>query len=85
MMPSPIQLQRLPCRKKPAPTRALLFLVLLALFVCAGLAGCSAQAADAPITTTAELKQAARDAFACPGMTAVWLDEVTVQCLKEKP
>lgn len=85
-MPSPIQLQRLPRRKKPAPTRALLFLALLALFVCAGLAGCSAQAADAPTTTAAaDLKQIARDAFACPGMTAVWLDEVTVQCLKEKP
>lgn len=28
-MPSPIQLQRLPRRKKPAPTRALLFLALL--------------------------------------------------------
>ena len=84
-MPSPIQLQRLPRRKKPAPTRALLFLVLLIALVCAGLAGCSAQAADAPATMAgAELKQAARDAFACPGMTAVWLDEVTVQCLKEK-
>lgn len=84
-MPSPIQLQRLRRRKKPAPTRALLFLALLLIVLCTGLSGCSAQAADAPITTTAELKQAARDSFACPGMTAVWLDEVTVQCLKEKP
>lgn len=85
-MPSPIQLQRLPRRKKPAPTRALLFLALLLIVLCAGLAGCSAQAADAPTTTAAaDIKQIARDAFACPGMTAVWLDEVTVQCLKEKP
>jgi hypothetical protein len=85
-MPSPIQLQRLPRRKKPAPTRALLFLAMLALFACAGLAGCSAQAADAPTTTAAaDLKQIARDAFACPGMTAVWLDAQTVQCLKERP
>ena len=85
-MPFPIQLQRLPRRKKPVPKRALLFLALLLIVLCTGLAGCSAQAADAPITTTAaDLKQIARDAFACPGMTAVWLDEVTVQCLKEKP
>lgn len=85
-MPSPIQLQRLPRRKKSAPTRALLFLALLVLFVCAGLAGCSAQAADAPVTTAAvDLKQVARDAFACPGMHAEWLDAQTVQCLKEKP
>lgn len=85
MSPS-IQLQRLPRRKKPVPKRALLFLTLLALFVCAGLSGCSAQAADAPATTTAaDLKRAAAGAWLCPGMAAIWLDEVTVQCLKEKP
>lgn len=82
-MPSPIQLQRLPRRKKPAPTRALLFLVLLALFVCAGLAGCSAQAADAPATTAADLKRAAAGAWLCPGMHAEWLNEKEVMCLKE--
>lgn len=84
-MPSPIQLQRIPRRKKPAPTRALLFLALLLIMLCTGLAGCSAQAADAPITTATEIKQMAKDAFACPGMTAIWLDDKTVQCLKEKP
>ena len=26
-----------------------------------------------------------RDEFACPGMHAEWLDEKTVQCLKERP
>lgn len=26
-----------------------------------------------------------RDEFVCPGMHAEWLDESTVQCLKEKP
>ncbi|KGG82857.1 hypothetical protein P245_25615 [Comamonas thiooxydans] len=83
-MPSPIQLQRLPRRKKPAPTRALLFLVLLALFVCAGLSGCSAQAADAPSTTAADLKRAAAGAWACPGMEPIWLDDRTVQCLRGK-
>lgn len=84
-MPSPIQLQRLQRRKKPAPTRALLFLVLLLIVLCTGLAGCSAQAADAPATTAADLKRAAAGAWLCPGKAAVWLDEVTVQCLKEKP
>lgn len=85
-MPSPIQLQRLPRRKKPAPTRALLCLALLPIVLCTGLAGCSAQAADAPITTTAaDLKRAAAGAWACPGMHAEWLSDTEVQCLKEKP
>lgn len=44
-MSPPIQLQRIPRRKKPAPTRALLFLALLLIVLCTGLAGCSAQAA----------------------------------------
>lgn len=83
-MPSPFQLQRLPCRKKPAPTRALLFLALLLLVLCTGLAGCSAQAADAPTTTAVELKRAAAGVWLCPGMHAEWLDDKTVQCLKEK-
>ncbi|MBL5978393.1 hypothetical protein JAO85_13975 [Comamonas sp. NyZ500] len=82
-MPSPIQLQRLPRRKKPAPTRALLFLMLLLIVLCSGLAGCSAQAADAPTTTTAELKRAAAGAWLCPGMHAEWLNEKEVMCLKE--
>jgi len=55
------------------------------IVLCTGLAGCSAQAADAPATTAADLKRAAAGAWLCPGMAAVWLDEVTVQCLKEKP
>lgn len=84
-MPSPIQLQRLPRRRKLAPTRALLFLALLLIVLCTGLAGCSAQAADAPATTTADLKRAAAGAWLCPGMHAEWLDAQTVQCLKERP
>jgi len=83
-MTSPIQLQRLPRRrKKPATMRALLFLALLIVLVCAGLAGCSARAADTPPTTAADLKRAAAGVWACPGMTAIWLDSQTVQCLKE--
>lgn len=84
-MPSPFQLQRLPCRKKPAHTRALLFLALLLLVLCTGLSGCSAQAADAPAAMATDLKRAAAGAWLCPGMHAEWLDAQTVQCLKEKP
>lgn len=84
-MSPPIQLQRIPRRKKPAPTRAFAFLVLLGLLACIWLTGCSAQAADAPATTTADLKRAAAGAWLCPGMHAEWLDAQTVQCLKEKP
>ena len=84
-MPSPIQLQRLPRRRKPANKRALLFLALLIALVCAGLAGCNAQAADATTTTAADIKRAAAGAWVCPGMHAEWLDSKTVQCLKEKP
>lgn len=85
-MSPPIQLQRIPRRKKPAPTRALLFLALLLIVLCTGLAGCTAQAADAPVTTAAaDLKRAAAGAWLCPGMHAEWLDAQTVQCLKERP
>lgn len=85
-MSPPIQLQRIPRRKKPAPTRALLFLALLLIVLCTGLAGCTAQAADAPVTTAAaDLKRAAASAWLCPGMHAEWLDAQTVQCLRERP
>lgn len=84
-MSPPIQLQRIPRRKKPVPTRAFAFLVLLGLLACIWLTGCSAQAADAPATTTSDLKRAAAGAWLCPGMHAEWLDAQTVQCLKEKP
>ena len=38
-----------------------------------------------PPAVSGAIRMAARDAFACPGMHAEWLDEKTVQCLKEKP
>ena len=85
-MPSPIQIQRLPRRRKPVNKRALLFLVLLLIVLCTGMAGCNAQAADAPTTiAAADLKRAAAGAWLCPGMHAEWLDAQTVQCLKERP
>ena len=63
-MSPPVQLQRVPRRKKSVPKRALLFLALLLIVLCTGLAGCSAQAADAPITTAAaDLKRAQAGAW----------------------
>lgn len=36
-----------------------------------------------PPSPAGTVRMAARDAFACPGMHAEWLDAHTVQCLKE--
>lgn len=68
-MTVPIQLQRMPRKKKPVPKRALLFLSIAACAItvvasqillsmgtwlwCVVLVGCSAQAADAPTITAA--------------------------------
>ena len=62
-------------------------LVLLAMAAFIGLTGCSKADDDSPGSSAAvqlaEAKRAAAGAWACQGMTAVWLDEKTVQCLKE--
>lgn len=60
---------------------ALLLLVLLAL------SGCSSAEAQEPSASisAADLKRAAAEAWNCPGMHAVWLDETTVQCLNYLP
>ena len=62
-------------------------MVLLAMAALVGLTGCSKADGDAPGSSAAvqlaEAKRAAAGAWACPGMTAVWLEEKTVQCLKE--
>ena len=57
-----------------------LLVIVGALLLVAWLAAPDVQA-DAHQTIT----QSLRDEFACPGMHAEWLDEKTVQCLKEKP
>lgn len=67
--------------KKRADWRYLAALVLLAMAALVGLTGCSK--AEAVAVTAADAKRAAAGAWACPGMTAVWLDSKTVQCLKE--
>jgi len=50
------------------------------LLLLAWLAAPDAQA-DEPQSITKSL----RDEFACPGMHAEWLNDKTVQCLKERP
>lgn len=49
------------------------------------LAGCSGAEAQERGVSAADLQRAAANAWNCPGMHAEWLDEFTVQCLKEKP
>ena len=79
-MSAPIQLQRLPSRKKPAPQRALLFLALLIVLLCLGLTGCSAEAASEQPLTRAEI--AAQKACG-RGYVMVWVDQSTVECMRE--
>lgn len=57
-----------------------LLVIVGTLLLAAWLSAPDAQA-DAPQTIT----QSLRDEFACPGMHAEWLDDKTVQCLKERP
>jgi len=57
--------------------------VLLMLWV-TGPAQADSEPTESPPTARA-VHMAARDAFACPGMHALWLDSKTVQCLKERP
>lgn len=59
----------------------LLEALILLVAICMGLAWLAVPEAqaDAPQTITKSL----RDEFACPGMHAEWLDDVTVECLKE--
>lgn len=67
--------------KKRANWRYLAALVLLVAAAVIGLTGCSKDEAGA--ISAAEAKRSAAGALACPGMTAIWIDDKTVQCLKE--
>ena len=64
-------------------------LVLLTMAAFIGLTGCSKADDDSPGSSAAvqlaEAKRAEAGAWACTGMTAIWLNDKTVQCLKEKP
>lgn len=75
--------QSFPARKRRGRWLAVAALGVLVII----LAGCSnaeAQQSSASISA-AELKRAAAEAWNCPGMHAVWLDETTVQCLNYLP
>lgn len=82
----PIQLQRLPQRRRKKPTvKWVLFFLALLLLCLLALAGCSAEAAEGQPVTLQDIKRSAASAWLCPGMVAVWLDEQTVQCLRDRP
>ena len=57
-------------------------LILIAL-VFLGALWLTTPSAQANEPTT--LVKPVRDEFACPGMHAEWLDDKTVQCLREQP
>lgn len=49
------------------------------------LSGCSGAEAQERSASASELRRAAAGLWSCPGMTAVWLDDSTVQCLNHLP
>ncbi|BDR10705.1 hypothetical protein CTR2_R40430 [Comamonas thiooxydans] len=61
----------------------LLEALILIVALCMGLAWLAVPDAQADEPQT--IAQNLRDEFACPGMHAEWLDDKTVQCLKELP
>lgn len=85
-MTPPIQLQRLPRRKKPARQRASLLLGLAALVVLVALAltGCGQAGAQEPQPTAQEQRIARAAARACEGLTPVF-ENGSHTCHKEIP
>lgn len=86
-MTPPIQLQRLPRRRKPALKKRaslLLGLAALAALLLLALTGCSQAEAQEPQPTAQDIKRAAAGKWLCPGMHAEWISNTEVQCLKEK-
>ena len=73
-------------RRFPAPNRPGLWLcaalLVLNTLAMSGCGSAEAQPASASISA-ADIKRAAAGAWHCPGMHAEWIDETTVQCLKE--
>lgn len=76
-----VAFQSYPARKHPGRWLALVLIAVVAL----ALAGCSRAKAQEMSESPTDLRRAASAAWLCPGMTAVWIDETTAQCLKEKP
>lgn len=69
--------------KKAKSKSRWLYRTAMAVAACAALIVLTGCGKPEPVTL-ADAKRTAAGAWACPGMTAVWLDEKTVQCLKEK-
>ncbi|WP_428142250.1 hypothetical protein [Delftia acidovorans] len=84
-MTPPIQLQRLPRRRKPARQRASLLLGLAAMVVLGllALSGCSQAEAQEPTPTAQEQRIARAAARACEGLTPVF-EHGSWVCLKER-
>ena len=61
----------------------LLEALILIVAICLGLVWLAVPDAQADEPQT--ISQNLRDEFACPGMHAEWLDDKTVECLKEQP
>lgn len=76
-------LERFPVPNRPGFWLIAALLVLISLAM-SGCSGATAQDSTKPAQAL-NVSQAARDAFACPGMHADWLNETTVRCLKERP
>lgn len=85
-MTPPIQLQRLPRRRKPARQRAFFMVaLLLAALLLLALSGCSQAGAQEPKPMPEEQRLARAAAQACQGLTPVWQDDGSHICLKERP
>ncbi len=86
-MTPPIQLQRLPRRRKPALKKRaslLLGLAALVMLLLLALSGCSQAGAQEPQPTPEEQRIARAAARACEGLTPVF-DNGSLSCLKEIP
>lgn len=71
-------------RRISLPNRAGAWLIsALIAFIAITLTGCSGAEAQVKPLTKSELRRAAAGEWNCPGMTAVWIDETTVQCHKD--
>ncbi|SDZ53712.1 hypothetical protein [Delftia lacustris] len=84
-MTPPIQLQRLPRRKKPARQRAFFMVALVpVVLLLAAMAGCSQAGAQDPQPTAQEQRIARAAARACEGLTPVF-ENGSHTCHKEIP
>ncbi|MNZ90134.1 hypothetical protein D3C78_1090880 [compost metagenome] len=73
-------------RRFPIPTRPTPWLIAAMLvLICLTLSGCGGAEAQERSASASELRRAAAGLWLCPGMTAVWLDDSTAQCLNHLP